>query len=241
MWSYGNGPKYLVEASNERNGSCWLFPLVYRWNSHRLCIKRSKKEMLETILQAFLIILPAYFANGSAVILGGGKPIDGGKIWRNKRVLGDGKTWWGLLGGTTAGVLFGWLVLECLLNNYLQYNIVSFGGTRFSILILFSICFGALLGDIIKSFFKRRLGKDRGTDWIPFDQLDFIVGALVGSYTMSYILSLFFGFNWFTEHITWYHILILFLVTPAIHILANRLWKKRRAVNEMFSVRKKST
>lgn len=197
--------------------------------------------ILEIILQALIIILPACFANGSAVILGGGSPIDGGKTWRNRRVLGDGKTWWGLLGGTTAGVLFGWLFLECLFNNYLQFNLVSFGGTRFSILILFAICFGALLGDIIESFFKRRLGRDRGTDWIPFDQLDFVVGALVGAYIMSYILSLFFGFNWFTEHIMWYHILVLLFVTPVIHILTNRFWKKRRDINEMLSVWKEST
>lgn len=197
--------------------------------------------MLEVILQALIIILPAYFANGSAVIIGGGSPIDGGKIWRNKRILGDGKTWWGLFGGTTAGVLFGWLVLELLFNNYLQLNLVSFGGTRFSILILFAICFGALLGDIVKSFFKRRLGKERGKDWIPFDQLDFIMGALVGVYIMSYILSLFFGFNWFTEHITWYHILVLLIVTPIIHILTNRFWKKRREINDMLNMWKKST
>ena len=39
--------------------------------------------------------------------------------------------------------------------------------------------FGALTGDLIKSFFKRRLGIRPGARFIPFDQTDFVVGALV--------------------------------------------------------------
>jgi CDP-2,3-bis-(O-geranylgeranyl)-sn-glycerol synthase len=38
---------------------------------------------------------------------------------------------------------------------------------------------GAMAGDAVKSFFKRRLGIKPGRPWIPFDQLDFAVGALV--------------------------------------------------------------
>jgi len=36
---------------------------------------------------------------------------------------------------------------------------------------------GALIGDMIKSFFKRRVGIKPGSSWIPFDQIDWIVGA----------------------------------------------------------------
>src|SRR5437773_6411567 len=38
---------------------------------------------------------------------------------------------------------------------------------------------GAMAGDSAKSFFKRRLGVEPGRPWIPFDQLDFVLGALV--------------------------------------------------------------
>ena len=38
---------------------------------------------------------------------------------------------------------------------------------------------GALAGDLIKSFFKRRIGIAPGHKFIPFDQTDFVVGALV--------------------------------------------------------------
>ena len=39
--------------------------------------------------------------------------------------------------------------------------------------------FGALAGDLVKSFFKRRIGINPGAKFIPFDQTDFVVGALV--------------------------------------------------------------
>lgn len=38
---------------------------------------------------------------------------------------------------------------------------------------------GAMTGDCIKSYFKRRRGRPPGTRWIPYDQLDFVIGALV--------------------------------------------------------------
>jgi CDP-2,3-bis-(O-geranylgeranyl)-sn-glycerol synthase len=38
---------------------------------------------------------------------------------------------------------------------------------------------GAMGGDSAKSFFKRRLGIPAGRPWLPFDQLDFVLGALI--------------------------------------------------------------
>lgn len=40
---------------------------------------------------------------------------------------------------------------------------------------------GAMVGDTAKSFCKRRLGMAPGARWIPFDQLDFAIGALVAT------------------------------------------------------------
>lgn len=48
---------------------------------------------------------------------------------------------------------------------------------------------GAMAGDSLKSFFKRRLQIAPGQRWIPFDQLDFIVGGLVA-------LSFFVRLDW---------------------------------------------
>jgi len=187
------------------------------------------------IIQAFWIVIPIYVANASAVIVGGGVPIDFGKNWKDgRRILGDGKTWRGLFAGTFLGMTagFGLVVAAKYINTseYAYFGLTDFEGFPMMILILFSLCFGALFGDIVESFFKRRVGKDRGQDWIPFDQLDFLVGALVCSFLMSeliYLLGL-TCHHWFFHSITIWHILILLVATPFIHIIANVLFRIAR-------------
>jgi CDP-2,3-bis-(O-geranylgeranyl)-sn-glycerol synthase len=113
-------------------------------------------------------------------------------------------------------------------SEYGFFGLTNFEGFPLMIPILFSLCFGALLGDIVESFFKRRIGRDRGQDWIPFDQLDFIVGALVFSLLISeflYVTHL-TSIQWFFVHITIWHVLMLLIVTPFIHITANVLFRK---------------
>jgi CDP-2,3-bis-(O-geranylgeranyl)-sn-glycerol synthase len=187
------------------------------------------------IVQAFWIVIPVYVANASAVIVGGGTPIDFGKTWRDgRRILGDGKTWRGLFSGTFLGMTtgFGLAVAASYISasEYDYLRLTNFEGFPMMILILFSLCFGALLGDVIESFFKRRVGKDRGQDWIPFDQLDFLVGALCFSFALSGLLYFFHltDQSWFFQNITVWHILILLVVTPFIHITTNILFKKIR-------------
>lgn len=187
------------------------------------------------VIQAFWIAIPIYVANASAVIVGGGTPIDFGKTWRDgRRVLGDGKTWRGLFAGTFLGMTagFGLAVAAAYLfdSEYRYLGLTTFEGFPLMIPILFSLCFGALLGDVIESYFKRRVGKNRGQDWIPFDQLDFIIGALLFSFLMSEFLSVVqvSSSNWFLYYVTLWHILILLLVTPFIHITANVLFKKTK-------------
>ena len=190
---------------------------------------------LAVIIQAFWIVVPIYVANASAVIVGGSRPIDMGKTWKDgRRILGDGKTWRGLFAGTFLGMTagFGLVVAAKYISTseYAYLRVTDFEGFPLMILILFSLCFGALLGDIVESFFKRRIGKERGQDWIPFDQLDFLVGALVCSFLMSellYVVHLTCG-HWFFHSITIWHILILLVVTPFIHFTANVLFLKAR-------------
>ena len=99
--------------------------------------------------------------------------------------------------------------------------------------IIFSLCFGALCGDIIESFFKRRVGKNRGENWIIFDQLDFILGAVFLSFLMSHLLQ-FSGLmtdNWFMRTLFPWHLLILIIITPFFHFLANFVHKKAKNKN----------
>ena len=36
-----------------------------------------------------------------------------------------------------------------------------------------------MLGDAVKSFFKRSIGIASGRPWFPFDQIDFIIGGTI--------------------------------------------------------------
>jgi CDP-2,3-bis-(O-geranylgeranyl)-sn-glycerol synthase len=42
-----------------------------------------------------------------------------------------------------------------------------------------------MAGDAVKSFLKRRAGIRPGRPWIPFDQIDFVVGELVLVWTVA--------------------------------------------------------
>ena len=191
----------------------------------------------EIIIQALWLVIPAYIANASALLVGGGTPIDFGKNWRDgKRILGDGKTWRGLFSGAFVGMTagFGLSVVARFVetSDFAFLGLNDFTGFPLMIPIIGSICFGALLGDIIKSFFKRRIGKNRGEDWIPADQIDFILGVLLFSFLMAGLLQILemTSNNWFLEEsFTLLHVLILLIITPFFHLFANFVHKKAKS------------
>src|SRR5512140_2675670 len=110
-------------------------------------------------------MLPAWLPNPIAALLGGGRPIDGGRVLRDGyRVLGNGKTWRGFAAGVLAGLGIG--AVQIVIQGY-PLPIPLPIQTPLTVLAL---SVGALLGDMGKSFFKRRLGKDRGAAWPVVDQ-----------------------------------------------------------------------
>ena len=188
------------------------------------------------VIQALWLVLPAYIANASALLVGGGTPIDFGKNWKDgRRILGEGKTWQGLISGAFLGITSGFAlsVVAIYANNsdFAFLGLSDFGRYPLMIPIISSICFGALIGDIIESFFKRRVGKGRGEDWIPFDQIDFIAGVLLLSFIMAGLLQILgiTSYNWFFKSFTLWHILVLLILTPFFHLFSNYVNKKIRA------------
>ena len=187
------------------------------------------------IIQALWLVIPAYIANACALIVGGGTPIDFGKNWKDgKRILGDGKTWRGLISGAFLGMTGGFgitiVAIYAADSEYAFFGLSDFGRFPLMIPIIASICFGALLGDIIESFFKRRYGKKRGENWIPFDQLDFILGVLLFSFIISSLIQILglTSSNWFFDNFTIWHILTLLVITPFFHLFANFINNKAR-------------
>src|SRR2546422_8761128 len=104
---------------------------------------------------AFWSLLPAYVANPMAVVSGGGTPMDFGRTLRDgRRLLGDGKTWRGFVGGIASGAVLG-LVLQSiasLVNPRLSSREWP-GGLR--ILVLLPV--GALLRGLLRPLINRRL------------------------------------------------------------------------------------
>ncbi len=153
--------------------------------------------IFNSIIYALWYILPAYLANASAPYLGGGTPIDLGSFLSDgNRILGDGKTFKGFIGSILVGTSV----------SIIQYLFgPNFGVNVF--LLAFLLSLGAMMGDIVASFFKRRFGVERGGEFPLLDQLDFLFGSIIigmAIYTPSFTM-----------------VIILVILTPIIHKISN--------------------
>ncbi len=139
-------------------------------------------EILIGIAAAMWFIFPAYCANAAPVIFGGGKPMDFGKtFFDGKPFLGSHKTFRGFLAGIIVGTLVG-LVQTLIYEQVLFQYSPQF---QYSILLGFVLSLGALTGDLIESFIKRRLNRSPGSSIPVADQIDFILGAFLFSILVS--------------------------------------------------------
>nr|WP_255772502.1 CDP-2,3-bis-(O-geranylgeranyl)-sn-glycerol synthase [Methanothermobacter sp. K4] len=120
------------------------------------------------VLYVIYFMLPAYMANISGLVFGGGRPLDMGiTLSDGRRLIGDGVTWRGTAAGTLIGLFVG------LIQGFLSGSVIT--GAITGLLL----GFGALMGDAAGSFIKRRLRIDRGRPAPILDQLDFVAGALI--------------------------------------------------------------
>ena len=132
------------------------------------------------LLKCFYLMLPAYSANMAPVMVKKidllAFPIDFNKKMSNKPVFGKNKTFRGLIFGVVFAIIVAYL--QFLLYNAGFFRAISFISYQNWFLFGLLMGLGALTGDLIKSFFKRRLGIKPGARFIPFDQTDFVIGAL---------------------------------------------------------------
>lgn len=175
------------------------------------------------LAQAVWLMLPAYVANMSAVKVGGGAPMDFGRVLRDgQRVFGPGKTWRGFFLGGLLGSLAG-AVLH-VASPAAGGVLTDFGGRGWPLVVV-GLAFGALLGDAAKSFVKRRLGKERGASWLGPDQLDFVLGAwalALGTGALAQALGL-AAENWLLATLTLPVALVVLVITPLLHLGTNWL------------------
>lgn len=165
--------------------------------------------MIEQVITALWLMIPSYLPNSSAVIFQGEKPIDFGKNFiDNNRILGDGKTIRGFLGGSLCGTLVG--VFQIYLSKY-----VGLPNFNKQVTIVAALAIGALFGDILFSFIKRRLNLKRGHPFPLVDQIDFLIGSV---FLVRFIFP-----EWFFQTFTLDLLLIIFILTPVLHVFINFL------------------
>lgn len=154
--------------------------------------------------QALYFFLPAYVANMTPVLVRKApflnRPIQ-------EKLFGAHKTWRGLVLGTLAGTMVFWLQQIAYRQGFTELAFLDYAHISLAYGLLLSG--GALLGDIIKSYYKRKENIPPGKSWIPWDQLDFVVGGIVGA---SFLYAPPFGMA-----------MVLLIVSPLLHLVVNYL------------------
>jgi len=210
-----------------------IISLLYSW-----------ADWIALLIFSLLFIVPAYLSNAGMVIVGKGKPVDGGKNWGDgRRILGDHKTWNGLIKGPlyigipiSLGVflifIFLWDIIKLipdvgiplgiykLYNDILYYQYYFIGGPipiGFGLILMrIILCsYGAGIGDLIGSFLKRRFNIESGEPFWVIDSLDFAGIAIIFASIPSFFLpDLYLAPDIFI-------ISFLLILTPSVSIIAN--------------------
>jgi CDP-2,3-bis-(O-geranylgeranyl)-sn-glycerol synthase len=165
------------------------------------------------VIQAIYFFIPSYIANAIPVLLAKLKvmeflniSIDLGKTYRGDPLFGSTKTYRGIVGCVAGGVFI--VFIQSLLYKiefFAELSIINYELPGVLILgFLFGL--GEGLGDLIKSFIKRRLHISSSAPFIPFDQL-------------SYLGSLLLSFLYFVPSIE--IIVAILILSPIVPILAN--------------------
>ncbi len=166
-----------------------------------------------TIITILYLFLPAAFANIGAALSAKffpqwSYPLDCNKKFRGIRILGDHKTIRGFVFGVLcAGIIY--LFQIALYSNpfFRSLSFINYDTTPYYFGLLLGL--GAVSGDALKSFFKRQFQVKPGDSWMPFDQIDWISGALIAT---SSIMNYRAGFLLITLLLFFFlHVIIKFI------------------------------
>ncbi|HYD03145.1 MAG TPA: CDP-archaeol synthase [Alphaproteobacteria bacterium] len=180
-------------------------------------------EILLVVLQSVYLLVPAYFANMAPPIFKKLKllksldrPIDGNKKLGGKPIFGKNKTYRGFLSGILFGIAGAYLQMILFSLNLGFFKSISIPGIDYTshvvvILLGFLLGFGALAGDLVESFFKRRIDIPSGGKFIPWDQIDHTIGAYL------FILPLLAGL------LSWQLFASSIIVGFFLHVIVNHI------------------
>jgi len=158
--------------------------------------------LVSAFANAFLFYLPIMIANAFPCLLfyiiGYEIPIDLGKKFGKEHIFGK-RTIGGFLSFLIVGIIVGSMMGKTIEAIYLSS--------------------GAFFGVLSNSFIKRRIGIKEGEDFIPFDQVDYILGA-----TLFYIIG--YGINNFDVLILIFGGVISFVMHTSGNYLLKKLKKR---------------
>jgi CDP-2,3-bis-(O-geranylgeranyl)-sn-glycerol synthase len=143
------------------------------------------------------------------------KPIDRGKkALDGKDLFGKNKTYRGYVVGVIGGIIGAYL--QMILFNIPWMKSFYIPGIDYAshyIIILLGVLLGlgAISGDLIESFLKRRAGMDSGKSLVPWDQIDHVIGA----YLFVIPITLYY--------LTWQLFLCSLIATFFLHIVINHI------------------
>jgi len=170
--------------------------------------------MMVFVLKCIYLMLPGGFANMAPVLFRGlfktkPMPVDMGiKLW-GKPLFGSHKSYRGFFLGIASSILVAYLQTALYgFGFFKSISFIDYSQQSFVILGLL-MGFGTLFGDLVKSFFKRRLNIAPGARFFPWDQIDWMAGLILFTY-LVYPLSL-------------EMIITLFVLAILLHILTKHI------------------
>lgn len=167
--------------------------------------------MISEVLAVLYFFVPAYIANMTPVFFRKidflDVPLDFGSKLRGRRLFGKNKTWRGMLSGILFGGLTFWLQILAHEAGFTAWSLIDYSLYPFWLGGL--VGFGALLGDAFESMVKRQLDRPPGKAFVPWDQVDFVFGAML--VTVPY---------WFAH---WQAMIIALLVIVLIDMVIQRI------------------
>jgi CDP-2,3-bis-(O-geranylgeranyl)-sn-glycerol synthase len=179
---------------------------------------------LQVPAQVLWVLLPAFVANATATWpKGRGPPMDFGRLWPwdGRRILGPSKTWSGFWFGTLfalpIGLFQAWLILQAPPSLAIVPQFAPTVLAAVPVVLLLSG--GAMTGDALGSFIKRRLGRTSGQRTLLLDQMPFVLLPIaVGWFAYPSVFVTTFGS---LEAIAW-----LLVFTLGLHAAFNYIGYK---------------
>ncbi len=148
-------------------------------------------RLLELLFRTFWLLLPGGVANMAPVVAAKlfprfDAPVDLGRSFRGRRLFGAHKTFRGLLAGALAGAVILAAQTAAAQRVQLLSDLSLLQLTGASALAGGALLgLGALIGDLVKSFIKRQAGIEPGRPWVPWDQIDWILGTLAAACVLA--------------------------------------------------------